>query len=257
MNNMRFPDMTIGALDLNRSALFLDVDGTLLDIAETPQSVVVPEGLVSCIARLEAALSGALAIVTGRTLADLDRLFQPLRMRAAGVHGAQIRFDPADSGAVVERTGVLPQSLWHALSVALTEFPGAYPENKRFSFAVHYRARPTIATRLRFALERLLDDETAFDLEVYDAHFAYEIKPRNFNKGLAIRQFLARAPFAGRVPVFVGDDVADEFGFEAVVDQRGLAYSVGRPVPSVADVFPDPATVRRWLESLAVRPVPT
>lgn len=252
---MHFPDMRIGAIDFDRAALFLDVDGTLLDIAATPQSVVVPEGLISSIARLEAALGGALAIVTGRTLADLDRLFHPLRTRAAGVHGAQMRFDPAEEATTVEQASALPDRLWRDLGAALTKFPGAFPENKRFSFAVHYRSRPSVAARLRAALQRLVDDETTLDLELLDAHLAYEIKPRGIDKGLAIRRFLTRAPFAARIPVFIGDDVTDDFGFAAVVDQRGVAYSVGQPRPSVADVFPDPATVRRWLEGLAARPV--
>ncbi len=251
---MHFPDMRIRTLDFDRDALFLDVDGTLLDIAATPESVVVPEGLVDNIARLETALGGALAIVTGRTLADLDRLFHPLRTPAAGVHGAQMRFAPNEP-APIEQAGALPARLWGRLSDAAREFPDALLENKRFSFAVHFRARPEIAAPLRSALQRLVDEEPEFDLELLAAHFAFEIKPRNINKGLAIRRLLAHPPFAGRIPVFIGDDVTDEHGFAAVVDQRGLAYSVGLPRPSVTDVFPDPATVRRWLEGLAARPV--
>ena len=110
--NSHFPKMAADDLDFQRAALFLDVDGTLLDIAATPDRVVVPDGLVETIARLERLLGGALAIVTGRTLADLDRLFFPLRTRAAGVHGAEMRFDP--NAAAVETPGAapLPDSLW-------------------------------------------------------------------------------------------------------------------------------------------------
>ena len=241
----------IRPLDFDRAALFLDVDGTLLDIAPTPSGVATPDGLVASLARLEAALGGALAIVTGRTLADVDRLFRPLTTRAAGVHGAEMRFEP--DGEVVVVAAELPGRLRRALDAALSEFSGVFVEDKRFAFAVHYRAAPDAAAALRAALSRLAEAEAGLDLEVAAGGFVYELKPRGFDKGRAVARFLAREPFAGRTPVLVGDDAADESAFAATADRRGVAYAVGRARPGVAEVFADPATVRRWLAALADR----
>lgn len=253
MSESHAPEMTAGALDLGHTALFLDVDGTLLEIAATPESVVVPDGLTSSLRELETALSGAMAIVTGRTLVDLDHLFSGLRTRAAGVHGAQLRFDPTQAVAE-EAFPVLPDRLWSALNAALAEFPDIYRENKRFSFAVHFRTRPDLAGFVRTRLRRLIADESGLDLALIEAQLAYEIKPCGFDKGTAITEFMRRAPFCGRLPTFVGDDATDDFGIAVVSDQGGVAYSVGARRPRAVATFPDPATVRRWLESHLARP---
>lgn len=246
MSDPHLPQMTIEALDLDSTALFLDVDGTLLDIAAAPERVVVPEGLVTNLRQLEAALSGAMAIVTGRTLVDLDQLFRGLKIRAAGVHGAQMRYDPVQITAI-EASPVLPDRLWGALNAALAEFPEVYRENKRFSFAIHFRARPDLAGLLRTLLQRLIDDETTLDLTLMEAQLAYEIKTRGFDKGTAIASFMTRPPFVGRTPLFIGNDATDDAGFAVVSDRGGIAYSVGARRPRTVAMFPDPATVRRWL----------
>jgi trehalose 6-phosphate phosphatase len=259
MMNSHFPKMASDDLDLQRAALFLDVDGTLLDIATTPDRVVVPEGLGETIARLERLLGGALAIVTGRTLADLDRLFFPLRTRAAGVHGAEMRFAPNEAG--VESPGAAPLSdgLWRKFAAVTLGFPGALAENKRYSFTAHYRAAPNAAAPLRAALLSLLERCATDDLALTDALCAYEIKSSGVNKGEAVRRFLERPPFFGRQPMFVGDDASDEFGFRSVADRRGFAFAVGaaRAEVDVDHVFADPATVRLWLERLAAQPAAT
>ncbi len=249
-------DRVVGALDLDRTALFLDVDGTLLEFAASPQAVVVPEGLVSCLARAELALGGALALVSGRTLSDLDRMFRPLRVRAGGVHGAEMRFDPVASAVVAEQAEALPSGLWRRLNAVVAGFPAVFVENKRFSFAVHYRAAPNLAGRLGEALRRFLDEQAPLDLELVEGSLVYEIKARGFDKGVAIRRFMARAPFAGRIPIFIGDDATDEVGFAAAVSLHGFAYSVGRSSHAVAGAFPDPAAVRRWLEDVVAQRAP-
>jgi trehalose 6-phosphate phosphatase len=249
-------DGVVGAIDLDGAALFLDVDGTILEFAASPAAAVAPEGLVSCLARVKSALGGALALVSGRTLSDLDRLFRPLRLRASGVHGAEVRFDPMASVVVAERAEAPPAGAWRRLNAILADFPGAFAENKRFSFAVHYRAAPSLAARLGDALRRFAGDQAPLDLELVEGRLAYELKARGFDKGAAIRRFMARAPFAGRVPIFVGDDATDEDGFAAVASLRGFAYSVGRSRSAVAAAFPDPASVRRWLESLVAERAP-
>jgi trehalose 6-phosphate phosphatase len=257
MMNSHFPKMAADDVDFRRAALFLDVDGTLLDIAATPDRVVVPEGLAATIARLERLLGGALAIVTGRTLADLDRLFFPLRTRAAGVHGAEMRFAPNEAAVETQSAAPLPDSLWREFSAVTLAFPGALAENKRYSFTAHYRAAPKAAAPLRAALLSLLERHAIDDLELTDTLCAYEIKPSGVNKGEAVRRFLERPPFVGRRPMFVGDDASDEFGFRSVADRRGLAFAVGAARPEVDHVFADPATVRLWLGRLAAQPAAT
>ena len=244
-----------GTLDLDCIALFLDVDGTLLEFAPSPQTAVVPEGLVLSLARAKSALGGALALVSGRPVSDLDRLFQPLRTRASGVHGAEIRFDPMAPAVFAARAVALPGRMWRRLNAMLTDFPGAVAENKRFSFAVHYRAAPNLAARLRDALSRFVCDEAPRDVELIEGRLVYELKARGFDKGMAVQRFMARPPFAGRTPIFVGDDATDEDGFAAVADLRGFAYSVGRLSPAATDAFADPTTVSQWLDGLVTEQV--
>jgi trehalose 6-phosphate phosphatase len=232
------------------SALFLDVDGTLIDFAPSPNDVVVPSGLVEDIASLERSLGGATALVSGRTIEDLDHLFQPLRLRASGVHGAETRYDPSEPVPQVENAGKLSPGLWASVTDALAAFPGTFAENKRYSFAIHYRSAPHLGPRLLTMLRELVNAR-GDELQIFEAHCAFEIKGGNFDKGLAIERFLNRAPFAGRVPVFIGDDWTDESGFAAVVRGGGTAYSVGEARPHVSGVFSGPATVREWLRRAA------
>jgi len=245
------------AFDLDCIAIFLDVDGTLVEFAPSPESAVAPEGLAACLARVESALGGALALVSGRTVNDLDRLLWPLRTRASGVHGAEIRLDPTAPIVAAGQTQALPARMWRKLNATLTNFPGVVAENKLFSFAVHYRAAPNLAAPLGEALRRFVGEEAPPRLELIEGRLVYEIKARGFDKGAAIRRFMARAPFAGRTPIFVGDDATDEAGFAAVASLGGIAYSVGRSSPVVAAAFADPAMVRGWLEDLAAQRVPT
>src|SRR5580704_8023201 len=133
-------------------AVFLDVDGTLLDLADRPDDVVTPAGLVATLARAERKLAGALALISGRTIEDLDRLFEPLRLRASGIHGAEIRFDPREPATSAPATMALPSSLRTALAREVAPFPGAFVEDKRFSFVVHYRLAPQAEQPLRRAV---------------------------------------------------------------------------------------------------------
>jgi trehalose 6-phosphate phosphatase len=234
----------------DRVALFLDVDGTLLDIAALPTSVIVPPSLIRSLSQAEKRLGGALALVSGRSVDDLDRLFDPLHLRASGVHGAQMRFEPGDPIRAAGDAQPLPRSLWDALIGLLEQFEGTIVENKRFSFAVHYRMAPRLGPRLRDALELLIAGFTP-RIEIIDAHYAFELKSKGFDKGLAIERFLARPPFSGRAPIFIGDDTTDEAGFAAVVALGGAAYSVGTQRPGVSGVFSQPETVRTWLAEFA------
>jgi trehalose 6-phosphate phosphatase len=246
-SGLEMASIMASALQAGGIALFLDVDGTLLDLAPRPTAVVVPASLIASLARAQRALGGALALVSGRSIEDLDHLFAPLSLRASGVHGAEIRITPPEIERHDEALMELPRKLWMALTEALFDFPGTFAENKRFSFAVHYRTVPVLKRRLREALERLVAAHERMNLALIHGHSVFEIKPRGFDKGRAIERFIERPPFLGRVPIFIGDDSPDEAGFAAVVQHGGQAFSVGHERPNVSGVFRGPECVRRWL----------
>jgi trehalose 6-phosphate phosphatase len=234
-------------------ALFLDVDGTLLDLADWPGAVETPTGLVPALGKIERRLEGALALISGRTVEELDRLFEPLRLRASGVHGAEVRFDPDKAPSAASGAVALPESLWTAVSETLREFPGTFAENKRYSFAVHYRLAPQAEAPLRERIAKLVAAERRTDIQMMNAHFAIELKAPGFDKGRAIEAFLATPPFRGRTPIFIGDDETDEAGFAVVSALGGQAYSVGRRRPGEIGSFDEPAAVRDWLAHFAER----
>jgi trehalose 6-phosphate phosphatase len=244
--------VNVAALSDAPVALFLDVDGTLLDIAGRPDDVVTPWDLVPILAEVERKLAGALALISGRTIEDLDRLFEPLRLRASGIHGAEIRLDPHEPATPAPATMALPSSLLTALRREVAPFPGAFVEDKRFSFVVHYRLAPQAELPLRQAVARRVDS-LPIAVEVLEARCAIELKAPGFDKGHAIASFLSEPPFRGRTPVFVGDDRTDESGFAFVAARGGCAYSVGRLRPGATGVFADPSEVRDWLAEFADR----
>lgn len=230
-------------------ALFLDVDGTLLDLAAHPDAVAVPAKLIDCLATAERRLDGALALVSGRPIASLDRLFAPLRLRASGVHGAESRATP-DGPVTLPAQWRMPRRAWTALLRLLRRFPGTFAEDKRASFAVHYRGTSRIADGLFESLADLAGRFPASALQVVPGHRVYEIRRPGFDKGGAIDSFMAQTPFLGRRPVFIADDAMDRAGFDAVLARDGLAFSVGRELPGLSGSFPEPAAVRAWLAKL-------
>lgn len=236
--------MTLPVLD-KTSALFLDLDGTLLEIAATPELVVVPAGLPALLSRLHALLGGALAIVTGRPLAVVDSLLAPFSASAAGEHGVLLRYD---DGTVEEMpAGVAVPETWRAsLAAAAERWPGVLIEPKPHGCAVHYRLAPERGNEVwRLVRALVADDHPWFRL--IPAREAVEIGPRAASKGHAVERFMAHAPFAGRRPIFIGDDFTDEAGMTA-------ARSLGGQGLRVADFFGgNPAVVRAWLKRGAER----
>jgi trehalose 6-phosphate phosphatase len=227
-------------------ALFFDIDGTLIDIAPTPDAVIVPASLRENLATLHRSL-GAVALVSGRPLGGIDRLFAPLVLPASGQHGAEQRLDR-------ERIVIPPLPALRSLVTPLQQFAAAHPgiliEDKGNSVAVHYRAVPRLADEVRALADRLV--EGSLDLEAMPASMAVDIKPRALSKGDAVAWFMARPPFAGRVPVFVGDDVTDETGFAAVNERGGYSIRVGDLGHGVARwSIKSSATVREWVADLA------
>jgi len=229
--------------------LFLDVDGTLLDLAPRPDAVAVPAALLDELASAERRLGGALALMSGRPIDELDRLFVPLRLRASGIHGGEIRYSPNGATRSLVQ-GRLPENAWVSLIRLLDGFPGTFAENKGVSFAVHYRASDAAAERLPLVLERFILEFAELELEVIAGDHAFEIKLAGFDKGKAIDCFMAQPPFAGRSPVFIADDRMDRAGFDRALALGGMAFSVGAEVPGLSGWFSRPAAVRAWLGRL-------
>jgi trehalose 6-phosphate phosphatase len=231
-------------------SLFLDVDGTLLDLAPTPDAVIVSRALLDELALIENRLDGALALVSGRPIAELDRLFHPLRLRASGVHGAEIRYAPGEATHALTNDR-LPEQAWSELQRLLEDFPGAFAENKGVSFAVHYNLAGPVEAELFAVLKRYVQHHAALRLELAPGRLVFEVKLPGFDKGSAIRRFMARAPFAGRRPVFIADDKMDWPGFETVLALGGVGFSVGAEMAGLSGSFSQPAAVRAWLGKVA------
>ncbi|MEL7937026.1 trehalose-phosphatase [Pseudomonas delhiensis] len=229
-----------------RCALFLDVDGTLLDIVATPDAVRVPDDLRTALQSLHRRLDGALALVSGRPLAQLDDLFAPLRLPASGGHGAQWRLAggqpmrqlPAARLGAAQRERLLALARRH---------PGVLAEDKGSSLALHYRAVPEAGPALRAALDRLLRGPDGAGLRLLPGKMVFEVLAHASDKAQAIRRFLGEPPFAGRRPLFIGDDHTDEPALALMPQLGGLGLSVGRPAPGARAVFDHPRTVRETL----------
>ncbi|MDB5366726.1 MAG: trehalose-phosphatase [Rhodospirillales bacterium] len=234
-------------------ALFLDVDGTLIDLAPTPDAVVVPDGLIETLDSLSRRLGGALALVSGRALGTLDGLFAPWRFAGAGQHGGEVRLTPhslpivhADAQAVAIATA--------RLEMVAGTLPGVFVEPKGVSTAIHFRQAPQAESAIRAALPRVLAGlETR--LEASSAKMAFDIRTRGLTKGTAISVLCSIAPFAGRTPVMVGDDRTDEDGFAEAAARGGAGVLVGTPRATLAHWRLDsPNATRTWLETLARAP---
>ena len=228
-------------------ALFLDVDGTILAIAATPAAVRVPGRAIAALASAHEELDGALALVSGRSIADLDRLFAPLRLPTAGVHGAERR---TAAGLVrIEENAVALAPARTLLERWVAAHPGALLEDKQAALALHYRNVPELDAAARAAAAAAVA-EVGPAFHIQEGKRVLEIKATAIGKGNAIAQFMAERPFIGRRPVFVGDDLTDEDGFEVVnrLDGHSIAVGVARPTHARWRV-PDEAHVLDWLES--------
>lgn len=241
----------IPKLTIDQVCLFLDVDGTLIDIAARPDEVVVPEMLIRTLDRLDRRLDGAVALVSGRSIADLDGLFRPLRLRASGVHGAEMRVHP-EHDVVAQGAIALPSSTVASIISLASAYPGTLVEDKRYSVAVHYREAAASGPALHGVLRHFTATDQGKGLSILRGHMVFEIKSTSFDKGMAIGNFLERPPFKGRLPVFLGDDVTDLPGFETVLEANGYAFCVGEARTGLSGYFPDPAAVRQWLAGLVV-----
>ena len=226
-------------------AYFLDVDGTLIDFADTPDAVHVDAALLQLIAGLHLASRGAVALVSGRALSFLDSRLGALRLPLAGQHGLERR----DAAGHVHLHGAAPAAkaaISAALAPVLVRHPGLLLEDKGLALALHYRRAPHLAAYAQRLMARLAAAADA-GLEVQRGKRVAEVKPAAMDKGRAIAAYLAESPFRGRRPVFIGDDLNDEHGFAAVNLADGISIKVGRGASCARYRLHDVAAVRRWL----------
>ena len=227
--------------------LFLDVDGTLLDIAPTPDAVSVDAALLNLLRGLARACDGAIALITGRPIAVVDALFDPLLLPVAGVHG----FERRNAQGHYSRQGFVGTSLGYLRSevTALARsLHGVLLEDKGCALALHYRQAPNLEETIRLRVARLVS-EALPAFELLDGDHVVEIKPVEHDKSTAIEAFMREEPFIGRTPVFIGDDTTDLDGFAAINRFNGLAIAVGSRIHAEKRLA-DPPAVRAWLGSL-------
>jgi trehalose 6-phosphate phosphatase len=225
-------------------ALFLDFDGTLVDIAPQPESVIVPSGLVGALTVLNQYLGGALALISGRPIEQIDAFLHPLRLPAAGVHGAERR---SAAGEITLLSAHPLQLVEEAALALVARHPRLRIENKRGSIALHYRQAPELEHECLAAMQAAV--EASPGLTLLRGKMVFEAKPGGASKGHAIEAFMQEAPFAGRCPVFVGDDFTDEVGFATVQRLEGLGVKVGEGASVAWQRLPSPAVFRYQLQA--------
>lgn len=226
-------------------AYFLDVDGTLIDIANTPDAVRVDTALLELVARLHRASGGAVALVSGRALSDLESRLGTLHLPLAGQHGLERR-DAAGRLWIHAAPPAAKCAIKEALAPVLARHPGLLLEDKGLTLALHYRLAPHLAAYAHRLMVRLAETAGA-GLEVQLGKFVVEVKPFGVDKGTAVAEYLAESPFRGRCPVFIGDDLNDEHGFAEVNRLGGVSIKVGKGSSCARFRLRDVAAVRRWL----------
>jgi trehalose 6-phosphate phosphatase len=234
---------------LSGCAILLDIDGTLLDLAPTPREVWVPPGLSNTLIRLREITSGALALVSGRSLNDIDLIFAPDQFPAVGGHGAEMRIS-IGSKALATHAPPMDEELKRRLAAIAKLSPGILVEDKGYSLALHYRLAPQAEQAIYAAVSKVSDELSHVPIEVLPGKCVCEIKPSGFDKASGVRELMAHEPFRGRRPVFIGDDVTDESVFAIMPELGGFAFSVGRRAQGVAGHFDQPRDVRAWLARL-------
>jgi trehalose 6-phosphate phosphatase len=234
---------------LGETAILLDIDGTLLDLAPTPREVWVPPGLAKTLNRLLVRTSGALALVSGRSLNDIDLIFAPEQFPAVGGHGAEMRV-AVDNEEVAIHAPPMDKELKRRLAAIARLSPGILLEDKGYSLALHYRLAPHAEKAIYEAVSLIRADLPNAPIEVLPGKSVCEIKHSGFTKATGVRELMMHEPFRGRRPLFVGDDVTDEAVFAIMPDLDGIAFSVGRRAKGVAGHFEEPRDVREFLARL-------
>jgi trehalose 6-phosphate phosphatase len=228
--------------------LFLDVDGTLIELSDSPLDTHADPGLKTLLGNVAERLGGALALVSGRSIEYLDALFAPLRLPAAGLHGVERR----KASGVMHGASFVDAQLDRArtaLAALVTAHPGTLLEDKGRTIAVHFRMAPNSEAAVLEAV-RASAAQMGSNYHVQGGNMMSEIKPRGFSKAAAIKAFMQEPPFSGRKPVFAGDDLTDQDGFKTVEDQGGISVAVGDRVHGQFRLE-NAAAVRGWLERIS------
>lgn len=243
--------MTLAEILHPSCALFLDFDGTMVDIAPQPHAVHVPEPLLTVLHEVREALHGAMAVISGRPIAQIDDFLQPLRLPVAGVHGAERR----DAAGRVHLLNTHPLDHVEEAAFALAaQHDGLLVENKRGSLALHYRQAPHLEELCVRTMQEAVAESPG--ITMLRGKMVVEAKPGGASKGRAIEDFLGEPPFAGRTPVFIGDDVTDEVGFSTVQRLGGLGIKVGEGATVAWQRLPDPSTLRNELQAAVAARIP-
>lgn len=250
--NLRVGDRAEAVLaNAPRCALYIDIDGTLLGVAPTPDAVSVPAGLVALIDSVRRGLGGAVAVLTGRRIADCDRLFAPLELVASGVHGTEMRSQAGSEIAML--AAPIPKSVVEAMTDIAHIAPGVLVEQKGSGVAIHYRNAPFARAALETELAAIVA-ASPYALALRQGRKVIEAVPSGYSKGTALTHIASLPPFAGRLPVMIGDDVGDESAFMAAESLGGVALRVaGEHFSAEAADFDSVRSVRAWLEALAAR----
>lgn len=238
------------SLITDQSALFLDFDGTLVAIAERPDAVHVEPETLATLRRLQSALGGALAILTGREIAAVDAFLAPLRLPVAGVHGLMRRDAEGRLGPLPETADFIDNAV-RRLAPLIAAEDGLILERKPVSLALHYRARPDLEGVCLTTLQDIANPYP--DIELKRGKMVIEAKPAGADKGTALADFMGEAPFKGRKPVFAGDDVTDEDAFEVVNDLGGISIKVGEGETAARHRVADTTTFLDWLSAASRR----
>jgi trehalose 6-phosphate phosphatase len=236
--------------DLAHTAILRDGDGTLLDLAPTPREVFVSRALRDTLERLSNRTGGAVAFVSGRPVAELDLIFAPLQLPAVGGHGAEMRA-VAGAAPVARRLPPLDAGVKRRFAAIAEAGPGIVVEDKGYSLALHYRLAPHREQAVREAALRIWEELDTMSIELLPGKLVVEIKQAGTSKAAAVRELMRVVPFAGRHPLFIGDDVTDLGVFAILPEFKGLGVSVGFEVPGAAACLEQPTDVRHWLEQLS------
>ncbi len=232
-------------------AIFTDFDGTLVDLAPTPDAIKVPDELAEELQQSAEHLKGAFAVLSGRAIADLDQYIRPMSVALSGSHGAERRgTDGSEAHFEVDRSAEV-QELAAGLQELVEAHPALLLETKPAAVALHYRQAPELEEACTQAMQAAITRAPQFVL--LKGKMVVEARPQEFNKGAALRAFLQEAPFKGRVPIFIGDDVTDEDGFAAAQDLGGIGIKVGEGETHAHMRTPDTTTARAIIRDLAAR----
>jgi trehalose 6-phosphate phosphatase len=231
--------------DIGRHAIFLDLDGTLVELVDYPDSVQVDSCTLRLVQALRRKVGGALAVVSGREIAVIDRLLHPLVLPVAGVHGLERR---DANGIVHSRDMADNSSIVFTIEKAIGDKVGVVIERKPGAIALHYRRRPDLERRCREIVHGVVEKRP--DLRLLHGKMVYEIMPTGSDKGRVIQAFLSESPFLGRTPIFAGDDITDEAGFSAVNARSGISIKIGRGESVAHFRAHDLRQFRVWLSGL-------